>query len=1172
MFRKVLIANRGEIACRIIRTLRRLGIASVAVYSDADRYAPHVREADEAIEIGPARASESYLDQQALIEAARASGAEAIHPGYGFLSESAAFAEACAAADIVFVGPTPAQIRDFGLKHRAREIAVDTGVPLLLGSTLLANLEEAQREAERIGYPVMLKSTAGGGGIGMALVRGPKALATAFDSVERVAQKNFSRGGVFLERFIERARHIEVQIFGDGLGRVVALGERDCSVQRRNQKLIEETPAPGLPQSVRDGLIDAAVRLAESVSYRSAGTVEFVYDTNRAEFYFLEVNTRLQVEHGVTEAVTGIDLVEWMLRTASGERFELTVPVRQGASIEARVYAEDPAHDFRPSTGLLTRARFAPEARVDSWVEDGTLVTPYYDPLLAKIIVHGTDRAAAVAALRAALDRTELAGIETNLEYLRQFAASDAFAQGGVTTRGLDAFRFAPRTIDVLSSGTQTTVQDYPGRVGFWDVGVPPSGPMDSLSFRLGNRAVGNPPSAAGLEMTMSGPTLRFNADTIICLTGAPMAASLDGHSVEFNTPTAVAAGSTLSVDAARHAGCRAYLAVRGGIHVPPYMGSRATFTLGKFGGHGGRALAPGDVLHFGEESGLGEPAAIPSEAIPAIVRDWELGVHYGPHGAPDFFTDADIDIFFRSTWTVHYNSSRTGVRLIGPKPQWARSDGGEAGLHPSNIHDNAYAIGAVDFTGDMPVILGPDGPSLGGFVCPATLASAELWKLGQLRSDDRVRFRRLTPAGPILEILPAERGRPRGVYRRAGDANLLIEYGEPVLDLELRLRVHALMSWLKTRRPDGILDLTPGIRSLQVHYEARALREDVLLATLIEGERSLAGIDDIEIPTRIVHLPLSWDDPATRLAIDKYMQSVRADAPWCPSNIEFIRRINGLDRIEQVRDIVFAASYLVLGLGDVYLGAPVATPIDPRHRLVTTKYNPARTWTPENAVGIGGAYLCVYGMEGPGGYQFVGRTCQMWNTFKVTRDFEPGHPWLLRFFDQIRFYPVSAEELLEFRADFEQGCARLDIVPDRLRLKDYRKFLADNVADIRAHKARQQGAFNAERARWEASGQSGLRTDLPEPEPLSPSEDLAAGCIAVSSPVAGSVWRVETAPGRYVKSGETLLLVESMKMELPVTAPVDGRVEELRCSEGKSVLFAQTLVVLRAGDARIVA
>ena len=1200
MFAKVLIANRGEIACRILRTLRRLDIASVAVYSDADRHAPHVREADQAIHIGPSAVSESYLDHDSIIRAARAGGAEAIHPGYGFLSESAGFAEACARANIVFVGPTPAQIRDFGLKHRAREIAAATGVPLLPGSALLASLEQAYLEAERIGYPVMLKSTAGGGGIGMTLVREAAGMAAAFDSVERLSRKNFNASGLFLERFIEHARHIEVQIFGDGAGRVVALGERDCSVQRRNQKLIEETPAASLPQSVRAALIEAALRLARSVSYRSAGTVEFVYDTRRAEFYFLEVNTRLQVEHAVTEAVTGIDLVEWMLRVAAGEGFELTAPAPQGASIEARIYAEDPAHDFRPSTGLLTRARFAAAARIDTWVEDGTSVTPHYDPLLAKIIVRGVDRAAAVAALREALAASELGGLETNLEYLRQIAAGAAFEAGTLTTRSLETFRFTPRTIDVLVPGTQTTVQDYPGRLGFWDVGVPPSGPMDSLSFRLANRAVGNPASAAGLEMTMSGPTLRFNSDAMICLTGAPMAASLDGGPVRFNTPIAVAAGSTLSVGAARGPGCRAYLALRGGIEVPRYLGSRATFTLGKFGGHGGRALAAGDVLHLGEATGLALPAEIPAAVAAPIGHDWELGVLYGPHGAPDFFTESDITTLFTATWTVHYNSNRTGVRLIGPKPTWARSDGGEAGLHPSNIHDNAYAIGTVDFTGDMPVMLGPDGPSLGGFVCPATLASAELWKLGQLRPDDRVRFRCLTPrqaetladaqelaiadlrrpqrpvpgtcegaaAKAILVDLASRDDRPRVVCRRAGDANLLIEYGEPVLDLELRLRVHALASRIRKQGTEGILDLTPGIRSLQVHYDPRRLREEVLLAALIDAESSLAGIDDAAIATRVVRLPLSWDDPATRQAIDKYMQSVRADAPWCPSNIEFIRRINGLDSIERVREIVFAASYLVLGLGDVYLGAPVATPIDPRHRLVTTKYNPARTWTPENAVGIGGAYLCVYGMEGPGGYQFVGRTCQMWNTHRVTREFASGSPWLLRFFDQVRFYPVSARELAEFRADFAHGQASIDMVPGELRLKDYRKFLADNAADITAHKARQQAAFEAERARWTASGQAAFHAEPSEPQaPLE--DDLAAGCIAVSSPVAGSVWRVETAPGREVKRGETLLLVESMKMELPVMAPADGRVEELRCSEGKSVVFAQTLVVLRTGDAR---
>jgi urea carboxylase len=1205
MFRKVLIANRGEIACRILRTLRRMGVGSVAVYSDADRHALHVLQADEAIHLGAAPVAASYLSEPKLIAAARSSGAEAIHPGYGFLSESPSFARACEAAGIVFVGPTPSQIQDFGLKHTARDIAARAGIPLLQGSGLLSGIEEARREAKRVGYPVMLKSSAGGGGIGMQLVRRESELAAALDGVERLAQRNFKGGGVFLERYVEHARHIEVQIFGDGLGEVIALGERDCSVQRRNQKVIEETPASGLSETIRKRLSATAIRLGRAVNYKSAGTVEFVYDVRLGEFYFLEVNTRLQVEHCITEEVTGIDLVEWMMRVAANEDLSLVAPASSGASIQARIYAEDPARGFRPSAGMLTQAKFGGEARVETWVQDGTTVTPHYDPLLAKIIVTDVDRKSAVAKLRRALNGTHMAGIETNLDYVRKLTATEDFAAGGMTTSVLESFSYTPRTIEVLSPGTQTTIQDYPGRLKLWNVGVPPSGPMDSLSFRLANRAVGNSSDTAALEITMSGPTLKFGADAIICLTGAPMPADIDGHPIGYWAPILVSAGATLRLGAPREAGCRAYLAVRGGFDVPQYLGSRATFILGKFGGHGGRALMAGDVLHLHPSTGAEEPRAIPVDLIPKIADEWELGVLDGPHGAPDFFTAEDIEAFFSDPWVVHYNSSRSGVRLIGAKPKWARSDGGEAGLHPSNIHDNAYAIGAVDFTGDMPVILGPDGPSLGGFVCPVTLVKAELWKLGQLRPGNRVRFNRLTPeraqqlddaqegaistlrkpllvdtsqrnrAGaisPILGSLPSRATRPAVIYRRAGDCNVLVEYGPMALDLELRLHVHALMSWLQNRDLAGILDLTPGIRSLQVHYDSRALSLDVLLSTLMAAESALPAIDDMQVPTRIVNLPLSWDDDATQLAIAKYMQSVRADAPWCPSNIEFIRRINGLDSTDEVRRIVFEASYLVLGLGDVYLGAPVATPLDPRHRLVTTKYNPARTWTPENAVGIGGAYLCVYGMEGPGGYQFVGRTCQMWNTYHVTDAFAQDRPWLLRFFDQIRFYPVSAAELLDFRADFLHGRAPLQISDETLRLQDYRRFLADNASSIVAHKARQQAAFEAERARWQAAEQISYSVDLPEAHDESGGDDLPADCVGVSSPVSGSVWRIPSAPGQRVKAGDTLVLVESMKMEVPVTAPFDGVVTELRCAEGRAVLFAQTLVVVCRNDTRAVA
>jgi urea carboxylase len=703
MFQKVLIANRGAIACRILRTLRRMEIASVAVYSEADRHSLHVLAADESVCLGPAPAAASYLRSDLLLKAAIELGVDAIHPGYGFLSENADFAEACAAAGIAFIGPTPQQMRDFGLKHTARELAAANGVPMLPGSGLLAGLDEAHREAQRIGYPVMLKSTAGGGGIGMQLCWRPEDLDESFRSVERLAKNNFSQGGLFLEKYVEHARHIEVQIFGDGAGHVVAVGERDCSVQRRNQKVIEETPAPGLDQATRSALFTAAVRLAKAVSYRSAGTVEFVYDVSTREFYFLEVNTRLQVEHGVTEQVTGIDLVEWMIRVAAGDRSifpaeKRSVPIpASGHSVQVRLYAEDPGKQFQPASGLLTEVSWPQGVRVDTWVETGTEVSAFYDPLLAKLISHAETREAAIAQLRAALAQARVAGIETNQAYLLQILDDPVFAEGRQTTRMLGELAYRPCSVEVVQGGTHSTVQDYPGRTGYWHIGVPPSGPMDSLAFRIANRLLGNEEGAAGLELTVTGPTLRFNVATWIALTGATMRAELDGKPVPYYTSVAVRAGSVLRMRGIEGAGQRTCLAVRGGFDTPLYMDSRATFTLGQFGGHGGRALRTGDVLRlfpgtdlFSAAENRSVPFVVPKEQRPVLSNQWDIAVLYGPHGAPDFFTPADIETFFATDWEVHYNSSRTGVRLVGPKPEWARRDGGEAGLHPSNIHDNA--------------------------------------------------------------------------------------------------------------------------------------------------------------------------------------------------------------------------------------------------------------------------------------------------------------------------------------------------------------------------------------------------------------------------------------------------------------------------------------------------
>ncbi|MEY2837748.1 MAG: hypothetical protein RJB60_47, partial [Pseudomonadota bacterium] len=333
---------------------------------------------------------------------------------------------------------------------------------------------------------------------------------------------------------------------------------------------------------------------------------------------------------------------------------------------------------------------------------------------------------------------------------------------------------------------------------------------------------------------------------------------------------------------------------------------------------------------------------------------------------------------------------------------------------------------------------------------------------------------------------------------------------------------------------------------------------------------RALDGLPDVaamRVASRIVHLPLSWNDPAVQLATQRYMQSVRADAPWCPDNIEFIRRINGLDSVEEVHRIVFDASYLVMGLGDVYLGAPVATPLDPRHRLVTTKYNPARTWTPENAVGIGGAYLCVYGMEGPGGYQFVGRTVQMWNRWRDerhgARDFEAGKPWLLRFFDQIRFYPVSEQELAQMRKDFPAGRLKLKVEHGQFSLGDYRQFLVDNADSIAQFKATQQASFDAERERWKASGQDGSLSELDASPPPDESA-LPEGATAVGSPVPGNLWKVLVGVGDAVHEGQTVAVVESMKMEFPVLAPCSGTVLSVPCKEGSGVTAGQAVVTLR--------
>ncbi|MGZ6826095.1 MAG: 5-oxoprolinase/urea amidolyase family protein [Mycobacteriales bacterium] len=660
-------------------------------------------------------------------------------------------------------------------------------------------------------------------------------------------------------------------------------------------------------------------------------------------------------------------------------------------------------------------------------------------------------------------------------------------------------------TLTVVDPGLQTTVQELPGRLGLWDVGVPPSGAWDDLSFALANLAVGNASGAAGLEAVVTGPTLVFSCRALVCLAGAVPAARLDGRPVRPGVVIAVPAGGVLEVGPVSGPGMRGYVAVSGGVDVPPVLGSRATFLLGELGGHEGRALAAGDVLPLGSAENLAAPLDV-APLLPELVDAWELRVVPGPHGAPEHLTERGVDELFAATWTVDHRADRTGVRLVGPRPGWARPDGGEAGLHPSNLHDSAYPVGGIMLSGDTPVVVGPDGPSLGGFVVPCAVVRADRWKLAQLRPGDTVRLVPVTPEqaekawqrrealladpraavtavleqdllGPVVEVLERASGadrpevlgavdadghRPAVTVRYAGDCHLLVEAGPPALDLTVRVWVHLLAEALRARRLDGVCELVEGVRSLLVKADPSRLPLPALADLLADLAVDVPDPATVELEVREVTMPICLDHPEAHEAMARYARSVRPDAPWCPDNVEFIRRINDLRARDEVFDVLTRATYLVVGLGDVYLGAPVAVPIDPRDRLVTTKYDPARTWTPQTAVGIGGVYLCIYGMEGPGGYQLVGRTVPVWRHLPDRQE----RPWLLRPFDRLRFVPVSAEELADLRAAVHAG-EPLSTRPATFSLAEVRRLEAEHAAEIDAFRARREAAFTAERERW---------------------------------------------------------------------------------------------------------
>lgn len=1205
-FETVLVANRGEIAVRIMKTLKKMGIKSVAVYSDPDKYSQHVNDADFAVALNGRTAAETYLDIDKIIKAAKDTGSQAIIPGYGFLSENADFSDRCKQEGIVFVGPSGDAIRKLGLKHSAREIAERAGVPLVPGSGLIKDAEEAKAVARKIEYPIMVKSTAGGGGIGLQKVDSEAEIERVFETVKHQGKSYFGDAGVFLERFVSDARHVEIQMMGDGYGKAIAIGERDCSLQRRNQKIIEETPAPNLPEETRAKMRKAAESLGSLLKYKCAGTVEFIYDEKRDEFYFLEVNARLQVEHPITEMVTGLDLVEWMLRIAADDApdFDNTKIEVSGASIEARLYAENPVKDFRPSPGQLTSVSFPSWARVDTWVQKGTNVSAEYDPTLAKIIVHGKDRNDAIRKLNQALNETAVYGCITNIDYLRSIASSSMFKEAKVATKVLDTYDYKPCAFEVLLPGAHTSVQDYPGRTGYWRIGVPPSGPMDSYSFRLANRIVGNNSKAPGIEITLNGPKLLFHTETVVAVTGATVKSLLNENEVPQNKPINIKRGDILSIGKVT-VGCRAYLSIRGGIDVPEYLGSRSTFTMGNMGGYNGRTLKLGDVLFLNQPelsvSSLGapeyEPAPAPKSLLPefSTTKDWKIGVTCGPHGSVDLFKEEYIEEFFSEKWKVHYNSNRFGVRLIGPKPKWARADGGEAGLHPSNAHDYVYSLGAINFTGDEPVIITCDGPSLGGFVCQAVVVEAELWKVGQLTPGDTIQFVPISYEtakllkesqdkaietfsdgsliqlredlflpkyeNPILAVLPKRSDlSPKVTYRQAGDRYILVEYGDLELDLNICYRINRLINEVERHNTVGIVEMSQGVRSVLIEFDGYKIDQMTLLDCLRAYESEIHFDKNWTIKSRVFKLPMAFEDSKTLDCVTRYRETIRSDAPWLPNNVDFIADVNDISR-DDVKNMLYSARFMVLGLGDVFLGSPCAVPLDPRHRYLGTKYNPSRTYTARGVVGIGGMYMCIYNAEGsPGGYQLVGRTITAWDKL-VIGDHPIGHQWLLTPFDQVEFYPVSEEELEVIIEDNDNGKFKINVEESVFDNKEYLAWIDENIESIVKFQEAQGGEKADEFAKLIQVANAELEKNVDDKGP--DTEEYPEDAELLYSEYTGRFWKPVVSVGDEVKEGDGVIIIEAMKTEMVVSSTNAGKVYKILHKNGDMVEAGDLVAVI---------
>ena len=835
--------------------------------------------------------------------------------------------------------------------------------------------------------------------------------------------------------------------------------------------------------------------------------------------------------------------------------------------------------------------------------------------MIAKVLQWAPTRLECIDALRRILTKSQITGPANNVGYINQFLDTAMFRAGDLSTSMLSEFKFSAQCFEVLSAGMMTMIQDWPGRVkqGLWRVGVPPSGAMDHLACRLSNTLVGNKEEAAVLEMCITGPSLQFHCECLVAITGAPMEIRVNGNFQPQWASFMVSPGTMVSImrSSTSTMGCRAYLSVAGGIEVPEYLGSRATFTSGQFGGYQGRLLQPGDVLPIGQPIGSQSPKSLAENLIPKYTNKWHIGCLPGPYTDPDYLTPDDIRMFHSAEWKVHHDSNRLGIRLLGPTPTWARADGGDGGSHPSNVHDYVYGVGSVNFSGNMPIIITHDGPSLGGFVCPVTIVQSELWKVGQLQPGDTVQFicmeideaneARLAQKHFIATLQKASKKSRHGSLwspretkavllqrspddhhpgmevRLIGDTYIMVEYGAMVLDLNLRFRAHFLEQKLLKANIQGLEETAPGVRSLQVRYDPDKLSLQNLLNIVSTVDSQLPDVTstNLSVKSRILYLPMCFNHSGVNGAIQRYIQTVRKEAPYLPSNIDFIAENNGLSGAEEVYEKVFSASYMCLGLGDVYLNSPCAVPINPLHRLVNPKYNPARTYTQEGTVGLGGAYMCIYAMASPGGYQLVGRTLPIWNTYGTGNKqklFNRDKPWLFEMFDQIRFFPVSEEQLEQMRLEFKNEKMDIKIEQTDFNVKKYHDELVNHKEQIEDYQRKQQKA--ATKMNMEEKKSLARLKELHEVEnengqhihnisTANVGVEVQKGQVGVYANMPAMVGEICVKAGDEVSVGDILLLLFSMKVEHSVCSTITGRVHRVVAKLGDVTKLGDLLAIL---------